>query len=84
MKAEEFGWEGEEAASASTGLCSQSQHTEQRCREQVPQLCAVITVPVSEPANTAARDELGSSWEASNDAWKQKCWDTSGNRAGAC
>lgn len=36
MKAEEFGWEGEETASASAGLRAQSQHTEQLCREQVP------------------------------------------------
>lgn len=36
MKAEEFGWEGEETASASAGLHSQSQHTEQLCREHVP------------------------------------------------
>lgn len=49
MKAEEFEWEGEEAASASTGLCLQSQHTEQCCREQVPQLCAIVTVSISEP-----------------------------------
>ena len=68
MKAEEFGWEGEEAASASAGLCSQFQHTEQHCREQVPRLCAMVIVSISEPTNTAARDELGSSWEASNDA----------------
>lgn len=66
MKAEEFGWEGEEAASASAGLRSQSQHTEQRCREQVSRLCAMVTVSISEPTNMAARDKLGSSWEASN------------------
>lgn len=35
MKAEEFGWEGEEAACASAGLHSQCQHTQQFCREQV-------------------------------------------------
>lgn len=44
MKAEEFGWEGGEAASASTGLCWQSQHTEQHFREQVPGLCAMVAV----------------------------------------
>lgn len=65
MKAEEFVCEGEEAASASAGLFSQSQHTEQDCRKQAPQLCAMVTVSISEPTNTATTQF---SWEASNDA----------------
>lgn len=67
---------GGEAASASTGPCWQSQHTERHFREQVPWLCTMVAVSVLEPTDMGMSQGL--EWGASNDAEEQKHQDASG------